>query len=82
MEQIAQDKAVEQVSKLLDVTIDALESVPLKDGSGYRVYEPIRGGRSIIVANDTSFLFANSSVSPDVHEQAFAEGRRTDPSVF
>lgn len=79
---MTQEKAVEQVSKLLKISADTLECNPLQDDSGYCVYEPIRGGRSVIVANDATFLFANSSVSPDEHKKAFAEGRRTDPSVF
>jgi hypothetical protein len=48
----------------------------------YRFFQAVRGGAAIIVARDGSFLFANSSVPPATHEEAFLAGRRTDPQVF
>ena len=48
----------------------------------YRFFVPVRGGASIIVAKDGSFLFANSAVDPISHEEAFLAGRRTNPALF
>lgn len=54
----------------------------LDDADAYRFFQPVRGGASIIVARDGTFLFANSSVPPTRHEEAFVAGRRTSPEVF
>jgi hypothetical protein len=54
----------------------------VKGGDAYRFFQAVRGGASIIVDRDGSFLFANSSVPPSTHEEAFLAGRRTDPAVF
>jgi len=54
----------------------------LDDADAYRFFQPVRGGASIIVARDGTFLFANSSVPPAKHEEAFVAGRRTAPEVF
>lgn len=48
----------------------------------YQFFVPVRGGASIIVAKDGSFLFANSAVDPISHEEAFLAGRRTNPALF
>jgi hypothetical protein len=54
----------------------------VEGADAYRFFQDVRGGASIIVARDGSFLFANSSVPPTTHEEAFLAGRRTDPQVF
>jgi hypothetical protein len=43
-------------------------------------WQPVRGGGSLIVSRDGSVLYANSSVTWDVHLEAFKSGRRTDPA--
>lgn len=45
-------------------------------------WESGRGGGALIVGEDGGVLFANSSVPFDTHIDAFASGRRTDPSAF
>jgi hypothetical protein len=45
-------------------------------------WESGRGGGALIVGEDGGVLFANSSVPFDTHVDAFANGRRTDPSAF
>ena len=82
MEQITQERALELASNLLKVNKDELESKPLDNELGFYVYQPVRGGDALIVANDSSVLFANSSVNRDDHLTAFTEGKRTDPSAF
>lgn len=52
------------------------------EGDATYVWQDRRGGGAVLVASDGSVLFANSSVSPDVHEREFAAGRRTDESLF
>lgn len=54
----------------------------LEAADAYRFFQAVRGGAAIIVGRDGSFLFANSSVPPMRHEEAFVAGRRTDPEVF
>lgn len=54
----------------------------VESADAYRFFQAVRGGASIIVSRDGSFLFANSSVSPPKHVEAFLAGRRTDPEVF
>lgn len=52
------------------------------DGVGLRFYEPTRGGRSLILGDDGGILFANSSVAPDSHIQAYKDGKRTPVESF
>lgn len=54
----------------------------LESAGAYRFFQSVRGGAAVIVGRDGSFLFANSSVPPVKHEEAFVAGRRTDPDVF
>jgi len=54
----------------------------LKEAEGRYYWDPARGGSAVIVAADSSFLWANSGVRPDVHVEAFVGGKRTDPSLF
>lgn len=70
-----------KAAKLLQVKPDELESAKV-DGVGLRFYEPTRGGRSLILGDDGGVLFANSSVAPDSHIQAYKDGKRTPTEVF
>ena len=54
----------------------------LDEADAYRFFQSVRGGASIIVARDGTFLFANSNVPPAKHEEAFVAGRRTAPEMF
>ncbi len=82
MELIDQDKALEIASNLLKVSKAELQSKQLDNGAGYYVAEPIRGGGQVIVANDTSVLFANSGVDYNNLLNSFNQGKRTDPDAF
>lgn len=50
--------------------------------SAYYFWEAARGGGAVVIGNDGSMLFANSSVAPEKHIDAFGDGRRTDPEAF
>jgi hypothetical protein len=52
-----------------------------EDGILY-VWEPERGGGTLLIGGDGDVLFANSSVNFDDHLQAFRQGKRTDPEKF
>ena len=43
---------------------------------------PVKGGDSLLVGTDGSVLYANSSVSYDVHIKEFMKGRRTPIEAF
>ena len=43
---------------------------------------PIKGGASLLIADDGSVLYASSSVSLDVHLREFKNGRRTPIEAF
>jgi len=43
----------------------------------FMFFQPMRGGGSVLVGRDGSFLFADSSVLPSEHEEAFRNGERT-----
>jgi hypothetical protein len=77
-----QEKALELAAKLLKVDTSELESRPLENATGFYAYQPIRGGGALVIANDGSVLFANSSVNPEDHLKAFYEGKRTSPDLF
>lgn len=43
---------------------------------------PVKGGASLIVGNDGSVLYADSSVGYSRHLEAFKEGKRTPIDAF
>ena len=45
-------------------------------------YDKSKGGASLLMASDGSFLFANSTVSPIKHKKDFAAGKRTMFKTF
>lgn len=48
----------------------------------FYLWENVRGGRALVIGHDRSVLFANSSVRPSDHRQAFANGERTPVDQF
>lgn len=70
-----------KAAKLLGVKTEDL-AIAEADEIGLRFYEPIRDGRSIILGNDDGVLFANSSVNPEDHIQAYKDGKRTSQKNF
>ena len=45
-------------------------------------FDHAKGGISLLMASDGSVLFANSSVTPEDHKQAFVNGIRTPLEAF
>ena len=45
-------------------------------------FDKAKGGVSLLMAADGSVLFANSSVTPEEHKQAFVNGIRTPLEAF
>ena len=45
-------------------------------------WTPVRGGTALLIGEDESVLFAQSSVPYDVHLAAFKDGRRADLDAF
>ncbi len=66
----------EKAAELLGIDAENL-AVAKADEIGMRCYEPIMGGRSVIIGNDGGLLFANSTVNPEDHIQAYKDGKRT-----
>lgn len=54
----------------------------IQDLSAIYVSIPIKGGGSIIIADDGSVLYADSSVGYTQHVKAFKEGIRTPIEAF
>jgi hypothetical protein len=46
------------------------------------VWEPKRGGGTLLIGVDGGVLFANSLVNFDDHLEAYRKGMRTDPEKF
>lgn len=59
-------------------TADATRnSAPVPDLDATCFWDPARGGGTVIVGSDGTYLFAGSAVTRDAHLEAFAAGRRT-----
>lgn len=73
---------LEVASSVLDMDSDALlgSYVPVKGTDAWYFWQPMRGGRSVIVDGDGSFLVATSSVNPERHVLEFRAGMRSVPS--
>lgn len=80
-------KKIEQiklVAELLGLPYEKIQDsyVDLDDSCAIYFSEPVKGGRSIIVSEDGSVLYADSSVSKEEHIQAFLNGVRTPIESF
>lgn len=71
-------KYYEKISKLLDISLLECKKfskrIPEENATYY--YNPVRGGKSVIVSDDGSYLGATSSVNFDKHLEEFKNGRR------
>lgn len=78
------NEQIELVVKLLKLTIDEVKSnYGIIDSNGTLYFsEPFKGGRSIIIGQDGTVLFADSSIGYDEHLQEFENGRRTPLETF
>jgi predicted RNase H-like HicB family nuclease len=74
----------DKAKELLKLTIDDAhrygEYLPEEDALYVSV--PEKGGASLLVANDGTVLYANSSVHYDIHLREFRNGRRTPIDAF
>lgn len=68
---------VDKAAELLKVSKEVVEKNQKQLGGGTCFWNPIRGGGSVIIADDGSFLFGSSSVSPQELEEEFKKGRRS-----
>lgn len=71
-------------SELLRIPLaDAVEhSRDLAEIDAFFYWVPVRGGGRLIVGRDGSVLFGISSLRLEQMVDAFADGRRTDRSLF
>ena len=74
----------ELAAKLLKLSLDEVGecSGEIKEINALYVSVPIKGGPSLIVGEDGSVLFADSSVDEEVHYQDFLNGKRTPIEEF
>jgi len=72
------DKVIELAIRLLGGIEGELTISFMKEENAYYISRPIKGGGSVIVANDGSFLFADSSVGFIKHLEEFKKGRRSN----
>lgn len=85
MNQVQENPNLPQIAaKYLSISLSEAETNrrELPNLGAVYFWQAGRGGNSIIVGADSSFLFANSSVPFDTHLASFREGRRTDPALF
>ena len=66
------------LSTYMECPEESLTITELAEDSAIYISQPIRGGGSIIVASDGSYLFFNSSISFDEALEEFRKGRRSN----
>ncbi len=73
-------KSLEIASKVLNMSEEILKEnyKILEDDNAILFWEPCRGGRNIIVAEDGSYLVGISAVDPSILLDQFRNGSRTD----
>lgn len=78
------DKQIHIASKLLKLDSEEIRSYtsPIEGSEAIYVSVPTKGGDSLIVSPEGEVLYANSSVSYDVHVREFLAGRRTPIEAF
>ncbi|UVJ38046.1 hypothetical protein [Arthrobacter sp. CJ23] len=77
------DKLIAQAAAFLGISIEEAGNCrrDLPELHALYVWKPGRGGGSLIIGSDGTYLFANSSVSLDQHLAAFESGKRTQQST-
>ena len=75
---------IEIAAKLFNADVTVLEgcATDIENLNAVYISEKSKGGRSIIVADDGSVLYADSSIPPQEHIKAFIDGIRTPLDVF
>ena len=71
-------------AKLLKLPAEEIAeySVVFEEENALYVSVPVKGGASMLIADDGTVLYANSSVSLDDHIREFKNGRRTPKEAF
>lgn len=84
MKKLKTEEQIALAAKLLRFPIEKIkQNYSVIEGINALYYsEPIRGGESLIVAEDGTVLYANSSVGYTRHLQEFKNGRRTPLEGF
>lgn len=78
MDIFTQTDAIEYASNLTKIDKGELKIRLLDNAQGFYVYQPIRGGKSLIIANDKSVLFVSSAINFSDHLKAFNDGARSE----
>lgn len=75
---------IELAMKILKVSEDEIReySFDLENTDAVYISIPKKGGDSLIISANGEVLYANSSVSFDVHLHEFLSGRRTPLNAF
>jgi len=81
---MTKSEAILLASKVLGVKAGEAEKNKrfLKEHNAVYFWNPIRGGASMILAPDGTFLYAVSGVGFEEHLGAYSNGERTDPKLF
>ena len=76
------EEDIDLASKVLKISVEIARenSKILDDCNAVRIWNPIRGGGSIIIANDGTYLAVGSAINPEQHLEEFKNGRRTTPN--
>ncbi|CDE10082.1 unknown [Clostridium sp. CAG:354] len=72
-------KSLEIASKVLNISEEILKEnyKVLEEDNAILFWEPFRGGRNIIVAEDGTYLVGISAVAPSILLERFRKGSRT-----
>ena len=71
-------------AKLLKLDIKEIENISAYDKSVGALYVsvPVKGGSSLLVGEDGTVLYADSSISYEEHIKEFSSGKRTPLEDF
>jgi hypothetical protein len=84
MKKLQTDEQIALVAKLLQIPLEKAKehSGLIKDIDALYFSEPVKGGQSLIVGQDGTVLYVNSSVGYTQHLQEYKNGRRTPLQEF
>jgi hypothetical protein len=84
MKKLQIDEQIALVAKLLQIPLEKAkeQSGLIEDIGALYFSEPIKGGVSLIVGEDGTVLFADSSIGYSKHLEEFKNGRRTPLEEF
>ena len=76
------EDSLKHAARLLKTSTTRLKTRQLPEDEATYFWVEGRGGAALILGDDQSALYANSSVSPEAHLEAFRSGRRTPLEQF